>query len=94
MNKYLPAIEPSKKDHPLRKDIRLLGKILGQTIKSQEGKRTYDLVERTRKYSVAFQKTVTIYPRKTREYPQQFELVSNKRSYSGLLLFFTARKYC
>ena len=56
MNKYLSAIEPSKKDHPLRKDIRLLGKILGQTIKSQEGKRTYDLVEHTRRYSVAFQK--------------------------------------
>ena len=39
---------------PLIEDIRLLGKILGDIVREQEGKTVYDLVEQIRKLSVAF----------------------------------------
>ena len=42
------------KDSPLRGDIRLLGRLLGDTIREQEGDDTFDLVERIRTTSVRF----------------------------------------
>ena len=42
------------KDSPLRGDIRLLGRLLGDTIREQEGRDTFDLVERIRTTSVRF----------------------------------------
>lgn len=42
------------KDQPLRDDIRLLGRILGDTVRRQEGAAVYDLVERIRQTSVRF----------------------------------------
>ena len=39
---------------PLLGDIRLLGKILGDIIREQEGRAVYDLVEQVRKLSVSF----------------------------------------
>jgi phosphoenolpyruvate carboxylase len=42
------------KDSPLRGDIRLLGRLLGDTIREQEGVDTFDLVERIRATSVRF----------------------------------------
>ena len=39
---------------PLTDDIRLLGRILGDIIREQEGKSVYDLVEQVRKLSVSF----------------------------------------
>ncbi|QPF74714.1 phosphoenolpyruvate carboxylase [Roseateles sp. DAIF2] len=42
------------KNLPLREDIRLLGRILGEVIREQEGCDAYELVERIRKLSVAF----------------------------------------
>jgi phosphoenolpyruvate carboxylase len=42
------------KDSPLRDDIRLLGRLLGDTIREQEGADTFDLVERIRTTSVRF----------------------------------------
>ena len=56
MNKLISSIHTSRKDRPLREDIRLLGRILGDTIREQEGDRIFDLVERTRKNSIAFQR--------------------------------------
>lgn len=43
-----------EKDAPLRYDIRLLGRILGETIRAQEGEATYATVERVRQVSIAF----------------------------------------
>ena len=37
----------------LREDVRYLGNILGQVIKSQEGQKFFDLVEKVRKLSKA-----------------------------------------
>jgi len=39
---------------PLLADIRLLGRILGEVIREQEGKDAYELVERVRRLSVAY----------------------------------------
>ncbi|MBA4342513.1 MAG: phosphoenolpyruvate carboxylase [Methylibium sp.] len=42
------------KNQPLMADIRLLGRILGEVIREQEGRDAYELVERVRKLAVAF----------------------------------------
>jgi phosphoenolpyruvate carboxylase len=42
------------KNEPLMQDIRLLGRILGEVIREQEGREAYELVERVRQLSVAF----------------------------------------
>jgi phosphoenolpyruvate carboxylase len=43
-------------EKPLREDIRLLGRILGDTVREQEGTAAFELVERIRKLSVAFRR--------------------------------------
>ncbi|MGF6526204.1 phosphoenolpyruvate carboxylase [Variovorax sp. PvP013] len=43
-------------DEPLIDDIRLLGRILGDVIREQEGEATYALVEKVRTLSVAFRR--------------------------------------
>ncbi len=45
-----------KKDLPLKQNIRLLGKILGDIIREQDGVPAYELVERIRLQSVAFRR--------------------------------------
>jgi phosphoenolpyruvate carboxylase len=44
----------SDKDQPLRDDIRLLGRILGDTVREQEGGAVFELVERIRQTSIRF----------------------------------------
>jgi phosphoenolpyruvate carboxylase len=43
-------------ERPLVEDIRLLGRILGDVIREQEGVEAYELVEQVRKLSVAFRR--------------------------------------
>ena len=43
-----------EKDVPLRYDTRLLGRILGDTVRAQEGGRIFDLVEHIRRTAVQF----------------------------------------
>ena len=45
---------PTDKEQPLIDDIRLLGKLLGDVIREQEGEAVYELVERIRQLSVAY----------------------------------------
>ncbi len=40
--------------HPLLQDIRLLGRLLGDVIREQEGREAYELIERIRQLAVAF----------------------------------------
>ena len=47
-------IDSANKDAPLRDDIRLLGRILGDTIREQEGEGVFDIVERIRQISIRF----------------------------------------
>ena len=56
MNELISPTLSADKNHPLREDIRLLGRILGDTIREQEGDRIFDLIELTRQNSIAFQR--------------------------------------
>jgi phosphoenolpyruvate carboxylase len=49
-----PAAQDDEKDLPLRNDIRLLGRILGDTVREQEGSAVFDIVERIRQSSIRF----------------------------------------
>jgi len=44
----------TNKDEPLRTDIRLLGRLLGDTVREQEGDTVFDIVERVRQTAVSF----------------------------------------
>ena len=50
------SIELEDKDLPLREDIRLLGRILGDTVREQSGEPVFDIVERIRQSSVRFRR--------------------------------------
>ena len=46
--------DAQQKNRPLVEDIRMLGRILGDVIREQEGKAAFELVERVRQLSVAY----------------------------------------
>ncbi|MEO8299291.1 MAG: phosphoenolpyruvate carboxylase, partial [Burkholderiales bacterium] len=46
--------DAAEKNRPLVEDIRLLGRILGDVIREQEGQAAFDLIERVRQLSVAY----------------------------------------
>jgi phosphoenolpyruvate carboxylase len=50
---HAPTHEHAK-DEPLRQDIRLLGRLLGDTVREQEGQATYAIVEAVRQTAVRF----------------------------------------
>jgi len=43
-----------EKDLPLRDDIRLLGRVLGEVVRAQEGEAVFEIVERIRQTSIRF----------------------------------------
>jgi phosphoenolpyruvate carboxylase len=45
----MDPLETPDKDLPLRDDIRLLGRILGDTVRSQEGEPVFAIVEHIRR---------------------------------------------
>jgi len=51
-----PAARSRDNERPLVEDIRLLGRILGDVIREQEGSEAYELIEQIRKLSVAFRR--------------------------------------
>lgn len=50
------SVRKNDKDQPLIADIRLLGRILGDIIREQEGVAVYELIEQVRQLSVAFRR--------------------------------------
>ena len=50
------SVKKIDKDLPLIQDIRLLGRILGDVIREQEGVAAFDLIEQVRQLSVAFRR--------------------------------------
>ncbi|NRF67369.1 phosphoenolpyruvate carboxylase [Aquincola sp. S2] len=50
----LDAQDAAAKNKPLVDDIRLLGRILGDVIREQEGKEAFELIERVRQLSVGY----------------------------------------
>jgi phosphoenolpyruvate carboxylase len=57
MNLFSATTDISSKDVPLREDVRLLGRLLGDTLLEQEGKETFQLIENVRRAAVRFRKT-------------------------------------
>ena len=57
MNLIAAPTDISSKDLPLRDDMRLLGRILGDTLREQEGEETFELIENVRRAAVRFRKT-------------------------------------
>ena len=52
-NAFVPG-DASDKDLPLREDIRLLGRLLGDCVREQEGEDTFDIIENIRQTSIRF----------------------------------------
>src|ERR1700693_3401263 len=46
--------QTTDKDAPLRYDIRLLGRILGETVRAQEGDQIFEIIERIRQTALRF----------------------------------------
>jgi phosphoenolpyruvate carboxylase len=57
-NATIPPLKRNSRDNerPLVEDIRLLGRILGDVIREQEGAEIYELIEKIRKLSVSFRR--------------------------------------
>ncbi len=58
--KSMPTKSTKDNERPLVEDIRLLGRILGDVIREQDGASAYELVEQTRKLSVAFRRDADV----------------------------------
>ncbi len=54
MSSQLSINNIDDKDSPLREDIRMLGRMLGDTLREQEGVATFDLIENIRQTAVRF----------------------------------------
>ena len=54
-------------DRPLRDDIRLLGRLLGDTVRDQEGSPSFDVVERVRQSAIAFHRDENVEARRELE---------------------------
>jgi phosphoenolpyruvate carboxylase len=46
----------AEKDLPLREDIRLLGRLLGDTVRADDGDQVFDLIEKIRKTAIRFRR--------------------------------------
>jgi phosphoenolpyruvate carboxylase len=57
MNLFSAPSDISSRDLPLRADVRLLGRILGETLREQEGEASFQLIENVRSSAVRFRKT-------------------------------------
>ncbi|HEU0234200.1 MAG TPA: phosphoenolpyruvate carboxylase [Gallionella sp.] len=57
MNLIAAPADISSKDLPLREDARLLGRILGETLREQEGEASFQLIENVRRAAIRFRRT-------------------------------------
>lgn len=60
-------MQQQDKDAPLREDIRLLGRLLGDTVRDQQGDAVFGLIERIRQNSVRFRRDDDIAARRELE---------------------------
>ncbi len=77
----------AEKDAPLREDIRLLGRLLGNTILEQEGEDIFGLVEAIRRSSIQFQRDNTVADR------EELQGILNKLSTEQAVLVLRAYSY-
>jgi phosphoenolpyruvate carboxylase len=50
----LTSDEPDVKDAPLRRDVRSLGRLLGEVLKEQAGEALFDAVEEIRQLAIEY----------------------------------------
>jgi phosphoenolpyruvate carboxylase len=75
----------AEKDAPLRADIRLLGRLLGDTVREQEGGDVYALLERIRQASIRFHRDNEIAAR--RELEATLDSLDNEQTLSIVRAF-------
>src|SRR5690242_18234903 len=73
------------KDDPLREDIRLLGRLLGDTLREQEGEPTFDLVESIRQTAIRFRREQD--PKARQELDAILNQLSNKATVAVVRAF-------
>jgi phosphoenolpyruvate carboxylase len=56
MNDFDANLAELDRDQPLREDIRLLGRLLGDTLREQEGEATFELIEQIRQLAIRFRR--------------------------------------
>jgi phosphoenolpyruvate carboxylase len=61
------SAETEDKDLSLREDIRLLGRILGDTVREQDGEAVFDVAEHIRQSSVRFRRDEAVAARRELE---------------------------
>ena len=84
----------AEKDAPLRADIRLLGRLLGDTVREQEGAEVFAIVERIRQASIRFHRDNEIGAR--RELEATLDSLDNDQTLSDrarLQLFLAPRQH-
>ena len=79
MNKPELPLASTDKDAPLRDDIRRLGRLLGDTIRGQEGEPTFELIEKIRQLAVTYRRDSD----QTRK--QELESVLNRLSHEDTI---------
>src|SRR5882757_9516231 len=52
----MSIVDPPEHDQALRDDIRMLGRILGDTVRRQQGEAAFAVIERVRQLSVQFRR--------------------------------------
>jgi phosphoenolpyruvate carboxylase len=87
MNKPDLPLASTDKDAPLREDIRRLGRLLGDTIRAQEGEPTFALVEKIRQLAVTYRRDSD----QTRK--QELETVLNRLSHEDTIAVVRAFGY-
>jgi phosphoenolpyruvate carboxylase len=73
------------KDLPLREDIRLLGRMLGDTLREQEGESTFALVENIRQTAIRFRREQD--PKARQELDAMLNQLSNKATVAVVRAF-------
>ncbi|MDN5752669.1 MAG: phosphoenolpyruvate carboxylase [Nitrosospira sp.] len=73
------------KDRPVKDDIRLLGRMLGDTLREQEGEPTFDLVESIRQTAIRFRREQD--PKARHELDMILNQLSNKATVSVVRAF-------
>lgn len=73
------------KDKPLRDDIRLLGRMLGDTLREQEGEPTFELVENIRQTAIRFRREQD--PKARQELDMILNQLSNKATVAVVRAF-------
>src|SRR5260370_34013633 len=52
----MPVAPDRDKDRPVREDTGLLGRVLGDTVREQQGERVFDIIEQIRQTSIRFRR--------------------------------------